>query len=220
MGKVFFKRWQRKGKDQEETMIQEPQVTNDLRKEKLPIITLDNSWHQLITEIKTPKVSAMEKELNALLKEQGKLNTDFIEYTRLKKEMLDAILELSHEAFELGSQEAVKKIEDQQKMILKINEKLEKMEPRLDTIPQEIQKTNNELVDESVRLCYAYMNTYKEKSYHLDEEIQVIRTTLMKKTEEKKTYDKKADQLYQYLHHLVGPSFIEKLDHVYWEQPE
>ena len=193
---------------------------NHIKRDKMPIITLDNSWHQLISEIKTPKIIALEKELNKLLKEQGKLNTDYVEYTKLKKEMLDTILELTHDAFEEKSDDAIKKIEHQQKMILKINEKLENIEPRLDEIPGEIKQTNATLVEESVRLCYGYINAYNEKSKILDEEIVAIRDTLMKKTEEKKSYDKKSNQLYQYLHHLVGPNFIEKTDNVYWEQEE
>lgn len=215
---VFFKR--KKVKVDPSNEVPDLARMNAFKKEKMPIITLDNSWHQLITEIKTPQIASLEIELNKLLKEQGKLNTDYIEYTRLKKEMLDTILALTHEAFELKSDEAIQKIENQQKMILKINEKLEKIEPRIDVIPEEIQLTNNTLVDESVKLCYGYINTYKQKSDHLDEEIQVIRSTLMQKTEEKKIFDKKADQLYQYLHQIVGPKFIEKLDRVYWEKSE
>ncbi|HHX60955.1 MAG TPA: hypothetical protein GX707_09635 [Epulopiscium sp.] len=215
---MFFKKKQTKS-NQKKDVFQEIE-TQQLQKEKIPIITLDHSWHQLIAEIKTPQIGVLEKELNNLVKEQGRLNTDYIEYSRLKKEMLDNILELTPEAFDLQSEEAIKKIDDQQKMILKINEKLEKIEPRLDSVPEEIKQTNSKLVDESVRLCYDYINSYREKSHTLDGEIQVIRMTLMKKTEEKKSYDKKADQLYRYLHQIVGPQFIEKLDSVYGDESE
>lgn len=213
---MFFKRRQKKQAEQPVRL--EQLDTKQLKKQKMPIITLDNSWHQLIADIKTPQISALEKELNTLLKEQGKLNTDYIEYTRLKKEMLDTILELTHEAFELGSDEAIKKIEDQQKMVLKINEKLEVIEPRLDIIPGEIQEANSMLIDKTAQLCYGHINTYRESSQILDEEIQIIRSTLMKKTEEKKVYDKKMEQTYKFLHQLVGADFIEKLDNVYWEK--
>lgn len=214
---MFFKRKRKKAVEEEKSVPLEPLDTTQLKKQKLPIITLDNSWHQLISEIKTPQINALEKEVNALLKEQGKLNTDYIEYSKLKKEMLDTILELTHEAFELGSDQAVKKIEDQQKMVLKINEKLEKIEPRLDVIPGEIEKTNAILVDQTAQLCYGYINDFRENSRVLDEEIQVIRSTLMKKTEEKKGYDKKSEQMYRFLHKIVGADVIEKLDTVYWE---
>ena len=217
---MFFKRRQKKNKQLEEVSTLEELGTKQLKKQRMPIITLDNSWHQLIADIKTPQISVLEKDLNSLLKEQGKLNTDYVEYTRLKKEMLDTILELTHEAFELGSDQAIKKIEEQQKMVLKINEKLEIIEPRLDIIPEEIQEINSMLIDQTAQLCYGHINAYREKSQILDEEIQIIRSTLMKKTEEKKTYDKKLEQTYKFLHQLVGADFIEKLDNVYWGETE
>jgi len=188
-----------------------------LKEQKMPIVTLNHSWHQLITEIKTPQIETLEKELTNLLKEQGRLNTDYIEYTRMKKNMLDTILNLTHEAFELKSEDAIKKIEDQQKMILKINDNLEQIEEGLDTVPNRIQEVNGLLLDQSVQLSYHHMNQYRVKSEELDEEIQVIRNNLLEKTDEKKTCDQKAGQLYQYLHQLVGPGYIEKLDHQYWE---
>lgn len=218
--KMFFKRRKEKTAKKERPVILEELDTTHIEKQKLPIITLDNSWHQLIAEIKTPEIKVLEKELNGLLKEQGKLNTDYVEYTRLKKEMLDMILQLTHEAFELGSEEAVKKIDDQQKMVLKINEKLEEIEPRLDVIPGEIQKTNSILVNQTAKLCYGHINDFRKNSHRLEEEIQIIRATLMEKTEQKKGYDKKSEQIYRFLHKIVGPEFIEKLDNVYWEKSE
>ena len=218
MAKVFFRRRRRRPKDTEEK--QETFKKIDLRDQKMPLMTLDNSWHQLLSEIKTPEIESLEKKLNSLLKEQGKLSTDYIGYTKMKKEMLDKILELTHEAFRNGSEEAAKKVEEQQKMILKINENLEKTEPRLDIIKEEIERTNSELVSESVNLCYHYLTQHKKESNILDEEIQSIRTTLMKKTEEKKVCDKKSERLYLYLHQLVGPDFIEKLDSIFLESSE
>lgn len=217
---MFFKRRKKKSKQIEALANTEKLDTIQLKKQKMPIITLDNSWHQLIAHIKTPEIKDLEKELNKLLKEQGKLNTDYLEYTRLKKEMLDTILNLTHEAFELGSDEAMNKIEEQQKMVLKINEKLENIEPRLDALPGEIQEVNGMLIDQTAQLSYGHINTYKEKSHILDEEIQNLRSELMEKTEEKKAYDKKLEETYKFLHQLVGPNFIEKLDSVYWEKKE
>lgn len=192
--------------------------TDGLSSHKMPIVTLDHSWHQLMAEIKTPSIEKLEKELTELLKIQGKLNTDYIEYTKMKKNMLDTILDLTHEAFELKSPEAIKKIEDQQKMILKINSKLESVEKELDDLPTKIQKINGDLLEHSVNICYEYMNEYKSESQKLDEEIQVLREEVLKKTERKKSYDEKVEQLYQYLHQSVGPDFIEKLDRIYWEE--
>lgn len=211
---MFFKKKKHQNLENPEELFK----STELQQQKMPIAILDHSWHQLTTEIKTPQVQEFEKELTELLKEQGKLNTDYTEYTQMKKGMLDTILNLTHEAFELKSNAAVKKIDDQQKMILNINEKLEKIEKDLEVIPKRIQEVNGLLLDQTVQLCYGYINEYREKSEELDEEIQIIRKELMTKTDIKKTYDKKIEQLYQYLHQLVGANFIEKLDKKYWEK--
>lgn len=210
---MFFKRKKNINTETENELFKSTQ----LRHQHMPIATLDNTWHQLISDIKTPQIVALEKELTNLLKEQGKLNTDHLEYTRLKKEMLDTILNLTHEAFELESKDAAKKIDNQQKMVLKINDNLEEIEEQLEGVPKKIQEVNGLLLGETVQLCYKHINTYKAKSEKLDEEIQVIRCELMNKTESKKAYDQQAEQLYQYLHQLIGPGFMEKLDNKYWE---
>ena len=205
---MFFKRKKNRKIETENELFKSTQ----LRHRNMPIATLDNTWHQLIAEIKTPQIVALEKELTNLLKEQGKLNTDHLEYTRLKKEMLDTILNLTHEVFELESKDAAKKTDNQQKMVLKINENLEEIGEQLEGVPEKIQEVNGILLDQTVQLCYKHINTYRAKSEKLDEEIQVIRRELMKKTESKRGYDQQAGQLYQYLHQLVGPGCIEKLD--------
>ena len=69
---MFFKRKKDENFKNQKRLFE----STELKKQKMPIVTLDHSWHQLITEIKTPQIETLEKELTKLLKEQGKLNTD------------------------------------------------------------------------------------------------------------------------------------------------
>lgn len=44
---------------------------------KIPILTLDNKWYKLFTQAEySSEIKSMEKELNNLLKRQGKVNTE------------------------------------------------------------------------------------------------------------------------------------------------
>ena len=44
---------------------------------KIPILTLDNKWHKLFTQAEySSEIKHTEKELNELLKRQGKVNTE------------------------------------------------------------------------------------------------------------------------------------------------
>ena len=53
-----------------------------LKGKKIPILTLDNKWYRLLTDEARATVSGIEKQLNTLLKRQGKLNTETKEIKR------------------------------------------------------------------------------------------------------------------------------------------
>ena len=53
---------------------QQQTFSQALEGKKIPILTLDNKWYHLFTEEKRQEVSGLEQQLNALLKQQGKLN--------------------------------------------------------------------------------------------------------------------------------------------------
>ena len=55
---------------------------------RIPLLTLDNKWHQLFTQAQTEirmEVRRGEEGLNGLFKKQGKRNTDTREMRRGKK---------------------------------------------------------------------------------------------------------------------------------------
>ena len=44
---------------------------------KIPILTLDHNWHKLFSQAHiTPEIEALEKQVNDLLKKQGKNTTE------------------------------------------------------------------------------------------------------------------------------------------------
>lgn len=52
-------------------------VTEILERKRLPIVLLDPLWHTAKEHIKSGAIDKAEKELQELLKEQGRLNTDY-----------------------------------------------------------------------------------------------------------------------------------------------
>ena len=64
-----------------------------LEGKNIPILTLDNKWHQLFGRAgKSEQIIALETELNELLRRQGKLNTELKEIKILKKKLMDDIM--------------------------------------------------------------------------------------------------------------------------------
>ena len=71
---------------------QQQTFSQALEGKKIPILTLDNKWYHLFTEEKRQEVSGLEQQLNALLKQQGKLNNEIKDIKRLKKNLMGEIV--------------------------------------------------------------------------------------------------------------------------------
>ena len=151
-----------------------------------------------------------------MIKEQGQLNNDRKGYLKLKKDMMKEILELTSAAYEENDDTAKEKMSKDQQYILEINEKIEQISTQLKVLPEKIQKANNNLLEESVKICYARMSKGREEIKILEERIEQLRSELRFSLDEKTIYEENVEQLYSYLHHLVGAEFIEKLDKEYW----
>ena len=67
-----------------------------IKGKKIPILTLDNKWHQLFTQTGTNKqILKLEEELNGLLKKQGGAGQDMkkIKITVMRKARYDDLIE-------------------------------------------------------------------------------------------------------------------------------
>jgi len=141
-----------------------------LRHSRVPILILDKVWHNIFPpEKKTKTIRDLEERLGNLLKQQGQLNNDLKDYLKLKKKLMDGILELTTEAFNNENEAAKKEMEKNQKYILEINEKIEEIQNRLATIPEEIQEVNGKLLEESVKICYGEMKEHQKALEELNE---------------------------------------------------
>ena len=59
---------------------------NALKGRKIPILVLDHKWHRLFDFMEPDKaINKMEEELNNLLKQQGKLNSQMKDIKRIKR---------------------------------------------------------------------------------------------------------------------------------------
>lgn len=178
-------------------------------------LSLDQRWHALFSEKKTRKMKTLENELNQLLKSQGQYHNDFKEFTQLKRKIMADILEAMPEAFEDEKNQSLQNMDKNKKYIEEINSKLNNLEEQLINIPKKIEAVNGELLQLSMSLCYERMLKNKKMLNEMDGRIEKLRDQLkelaIKKMESKEEYD----QLYAYMHDMVGPSVIEQFDQVY-----
>ena len=122
-----------------------------LKEKKIPILTLDNKWHRLFTQTNPNKtILRLEEELNDLLKKQGKATTESKDIRRLKKKLMQEIVENAEGTAEGNNQKALKKMEDNKRLINECNERLTMYEDQLIELPGEIDRVNRELMLQTV----------------------------------------------------------------------
>lgn len=199
--------------DEDVTMKKE-YIYNILKTKKLPIVLLDPLWHTAKEHIQSSQIDKDEEQLQNLLKEQARLNTDYKEYTVIKQNFLKQILDLSGKVQETGDPGAVDELSCLHQSTLGANDKLLEIEERLSEIDGDIEEKNKEIVSEMVAIGYSYIESYKLEAQKLDAEIEALRAEMLRKTNKKKEDEAVLKDLYNYLHSIVGREHIEVLDHV------
>lgn len=187
-------------------------IEDILRTKKVPIVLLDPLWHTAKEHIKSKVIDKEEKELQELLKEQGRLNTDYKEYTVIKQNFLKEILVVSGKIQDNSEPAHLEELDKLHQSTLSVNEKLEAIEKRLEAVDLEIEEKNKTLVSEMIAVGYSYIDNYKEQNEKLENEIAVLREELLKKTNKKKECDAFLKEIYNYLHSIVGREQIEIID--------
>ena len=128
-----------------------------LEGKRIPVLTLDNKWYQLLDEEARKDVAQLEGELNGLLKQQGKLNNEVKEIKRLKKRLMEEIVSLMGEEGQGEDSENAQKSEQNRRLVEECNEKLEACQDQLLDLPREIERANFQLMLATMDCCYDSM---------------------------------------------------------------
>lgn len=186
-----------------------------LKDKSVPILTLDSKWHELFpNHEKTSEIKRLEKELNKLLKKQGKANTDLIELAKAKKTLMENIVMNMSDGSEPDSSERNRKKDKSSEMIHEINEKLQEADEILANIPEEIKEANRQLLVACMDVCYGRLmsNTYKIED--AAEKILALREELKELLLEKQDLEMRNTHMYGFMHDLLGAQVLEVFDHM------
>lgn len=190
-----------------------------LNGKKIPVLTLDNKWHRLFTKAEPDReLKRLEKELNNLLKKQGKANTEIKDLKKLKNRLMGEIVHLADEATGGKDKNAKKKLEENKKLINECNEKIQEYEDQLIELPREIDRVNKELMIKTMEICY---DTLKKNKVEIDETskwISSVRVELKKRLIRKQEQEQMNQDIYTYMHNVFGPDVIDMFDLEYLNQ--
>lgn len=191
-----------------------------LENKKIPLLTLDNTWHRLFTQTEpSDEILALEEELNDLLKKQGKLNTDIKDIRALKKRLMDEIVEQMNEMGSNMSKKAEKKLNDNKRLIEECNEKLQEYGDDVYDIPKKINEVNYKLMLATMEICYEQIQENNDEIESISKWVDEMRVELKKKVVQKQQKLKKNQNFYTYMHNIFGAEVINIFDMKYNVEP-
>lgn len=183
-----------------------------LEGKKVPVLTLDHKWHRLFTQIDSnSEIKSLEKELNELLKRQGKINTETKEIKVLKNKLMEEIRSSSMDSESVDSA----KIEENKKLVEDCNQKLESYQDEALDLPNEINEINKKLMLATMEVCYDDIKEGTEEINEISQWIDEIRVELKKKVVRKQEKQKRIQDLYAFMHDIFGADVIEIFDMKY-----
>ena len=150
---------------------------NALKGRKIPILVLDHKWHRLFDFMEPDKaINKMEEELNNLLKQQGKLNSQMKDIKRIKKRLMDEIMEL----MEKDDASSERKRDENRRLIEECNEKMDAFSDELLDLPVRIHEVNHDLMVHTMEMCYQVLKTNEKDILEISRWIDQVRIDLKK----------------------------------------
>lgn len=181
----------------------------------IPILTLDNKWHRLFTQTEpNPEIKAVEKQLNELLKRQGKLTNECKDLKKIKTKLMNEIVSLMGEGQEPDAK-ARKKQDENRKLIEDCNDRIDSNQDELLDLQKEISEVNYELMLLSMDTCYRVIKENTAEIEQIDKWINQMRIDLKKNVVRKQERELYNQKMYAYMHDIFGPEVIEIFDMKY-----
>lgn len=180
-----------------------------IKGKKLPIVTIDHKWHQLFARVeKTRAISEKEEELNELLRAQGKCNSELKKVRKIKKKLMDEIVEL------MDKQDAASdtKVEENRRLINECNDKIKEYQDEALDFPVKIEKVNAELMIETMKICYENMRLNEHHISSISKWIADVRVELKKNVVRKQEMEIANQEIYSYMHDIFGADVIDIFD--------
>lgn len=186
--------------------------TEALQGKNIPILTLDNKWYRLLDDAARGEVKDIETQLNALIRRNGKLNTETKDIKKLKKKLMSEIVPMVDEAGDHPTSAQTKEIDQHKKLIEECNEKLAAYEDELLDLPKEIDKLNIQLMLLTMDCCYDTMQENTEQIQEIAKWVKEVRIELKKRLIKKQELEQKNHAIYSYMHDIFGSDIIDLFD--------
>ncbi len=183
------------------------------RGKKVPLVTLDERWLTLFPpEEMTEQMKNLQHKMNELLKHQGRAVENIKGYKRYKNQLMQEIMQNMEVDQSPVGKLKLRKLEQNQRMILNLNEQLQQSEEELSNLPYEIKDTNEELLTETTRVCFERLQTTGKEINLIKSEILDLEHQLSELKEQLRKLEKMNRDTYLYMNELLGTDMMRKID--------
>lgn len=149
----------------DEDYIELEDIVQKIKRKHIPPLTLDVKWQAIFnTPDKPSNIAKLEKQLNDIIKRQGGITNDRKDLKRIKKQLMQEIVENMDSP---DDSRADKKVKKSKELIDDINDKLILLEDEELDIPDNMAEINAQLMLESMD---EILDSYEEN----EEDIEVL----------------------------------------------
>ncbi len=176
---------------------------------KIPILILDQKWHQLfLVNGKPEEIEEKEQELNELLQKEARCKQDIKDYKKVKQNLMDGIVA----GMDDSSEQRTIDVEEKKRLIDDANAKIDELEDMLLEIPRQIRETNEALMVMTADYCYDNFRKNTEKINEISSWIKQVRHDLKVNVVKKQNREINTRQMYAYMHDVFGPQATNLFD--------
>ena len=185
---------------------------NIVKKNKIPILIYVPEWIQLFSGNKSRSMQKIITGLEGLIARSKECESELDNLGKRKKTVMNKILYLSKDINDNNNKEALPKMEEAEKEIIMINQKLPKLMEELEAIPDRINDMNTQLLKETIRKAYELIKESRSESERSQEQVNEIRQKLAELIQKKVDAEERVNKLYSFIHGMVGADEMENLD--------
>jgi len=185
---------------------------NIVKKNKIPILIYVPEWIQLFSSYKSRNMQKIITNLEELIAREKECGVEFTGMEKRKKVLMNKILYISKDINENNNEAALPKMEEAEKELIKINQKLPSLIEEMETLPGLINEVNTQLLKETIKRSYELIKEHKSESQKCQEKVNEIRQTLAALIEKKVDMDVRVNKLYSFVHGMIGADEMENLD--------
>lgn len=186
-----------------------------------PVLVKDTEWNRMTSGIRNRKmnelINKIKQEMTDLEKTKKNLETLKLNKKKLTQDILTSSYMLNEDN---GNPKEFNHLEADRDRLKKTSLELESEQRKLEEIPDRINELNVKLLEETANQVYTALIEFDKKNKKVEDKVLNIRNELNRLREEKEVLETKLESWYSFLHHLVGPREMERLDQQISFQPK